>query len=460
MPGPDSLWWSALEPSPSARPPLQGHADVDVAIIGGGFSGLWTARELLRRDPTLHVAVLERDVCGFGASGRNGGWASALYPQSAAAVARIAPDAPARLGAVLRRAVIELGDELERDGIEADFHRGGTLTFARNDFQVARLHDEVEEARAWGASSDDVTWLDGDAAREHGRVAGAVGALYARHCARVQPARLVRGLAEVVERLGARIYEGTAVTRVLPGTPRRRPTVVTIGGSVHATIVVRATEGYTPTLPHERRSVAPLYSLMIATAPLPSSFWDHVGFGDAPTFNDGRNLLIYGQRTADDRIAFGGRGAPYHFGSVVEPRFDHVDKVFELLAATLRELFPEMPGLITHRWGGPLAMPRDLSPRVDLDRVSGLAVLGGYTGDGVVLSRVAAQALADLICAPETSSEFTELPFVGHPLRRWEREPWRWLGINAGLVAATWADHQERRGRSSRAATFLERLMS
>ncbi len=443
----------------TARPALNAHADVDVAIIGGGFTGLWTAREALRRDPSLRVLVIEKEVCGFGASGRNGGWASALYPQSAAAVRdAYGDDAATHLRLTLERAVEDLGDAAAADGIDADFVRGGTLVFARSDVQASRLHAEFDELRAAGAT--DVQWLGEDEARERGAVTHARGALFTPHCARLHPAKLVRGLARAVERAGATIVEETAVTRIVAGDASRRATVVTTNGSVHATYVVRATEGYTPTLAGSRRSVVPLYSLMIATEPLGAAFWDEVGFADYETFADGRHLIIYGQRTADDRIAFGGRGAPYHFGSTVEPRFDHSHKVFGLLESTLRDLFPTLAGTVTHRWGGPLAMPRDHAPSVVLDRHTGLGSVGGYTGDGVVLSRVAATAMADLLVDPETETDFTRLPFVQHHSRRWECEPLRWLGINAGLGAATWADHHERRHDApSRAGEWVERLM-
>lgn len=456
---PASLWWSTMQEDVVARPSLNAHADVDVAIVGGGFTGLWTAREVLRRDPSLRVLVIEKSVCGFGASGRNGGWASALYPQSATAVRdAYGADAATHLRRTLERAVEDLGAAAAADGIDADFVRGGTLVFARGEVQASRLRAEVDELHANGVT--DVQWLDEAEARERGAVEHACGALFTPHCARLHPAKLVRGLARAVERTGATIVEDTAVTRIMAGDGRRRATVVTTNGSVHATYVVRATEGYTPTLPGERRTVVPLYSLMIATEPLPRSFWDEVGLRNFETFADGRHLVIYGQRTDDDRIAFGGRGAPYHFGSTTEARFDQSSKVFSLLETTLRDLFPSLPGSITHRWGGPLAMPRDHEPAVRLDRSTGLASVGGYTGDGVVLSRVAASAMADLIVDPETETEFTRLPFVEHRSRPWEYEPLRWVGINAGLGAATWADHHERRHDTpSRASRWVERLM-
>ncbi len=461
MQPPHSLWWSTLEAPITPRPPLRRHLDVDVAVVGGGFTGLWTARELLRRDPTLRVAVLEQSVCGFGASGRNGGWASALYPQSERAlVDAYGLDALVHLRRVLNHAVGDLGAAAHEDGIDAHFAQGGNLIFARSDLQAQRLRDYVEQSRDWGVTPADLAWLDADAAAERGIVTESRGATYSPHCARLHPARLVRGLSDVVEALGTHVFENTRVTRVRPRRSGHPAEVVTVGGTVHARYVVRATEGYTPTLPGQRRVVVPIYSLMIATEPLPAAFWDEVGFARGETFADDRHLIVYGQRTADDRIAFGGRGSPYHFGSTVEERFDEDAKVFALLENTLHELFPALDAAVAFRWGGPLAMPRDLSPSVLVDHETGLASAGGYTGDGVVLSRVAATALADLITAPDVATDVTRLPFVQRPPRHWEVEPLRWLGVNAGLTLATWADHHERRyGTESRAGAALDRLL-
>ena len=458
---PQSLWWSSLDRPVVARPSLRRHLDVDVAIVGGGFTGLWTARELKRRDPRLRVCVLEKSVCGFGASGRNGGWASAYYPLAdETVVERHGAEAFNAQRHLLYNAVARLGACAREDGIDARFTQGGTLTFARTDVQAARLRASVDTSRACGVGPRDLEWIKGDALGAHGLLSGALGAKYSPHCARIDPARLVRGLSDVVERLGVEIYEETAVTRVVPGRRGRQPEVVTVGASVHAQFVVRATEAYTATLPGERRAVAPLYSLMVATEPLGDGFWDEVGFKNCETFTDDRHLIIYGQRTHDGRIAFGGRGSPYHFGSTVEERFDSNPKVFAMLEATLRELFPDLDGAITHRWGGPIALPRDGSPSVRVDFETGLASAGGYTGDGVVLSHVAATAMADLLTQPDLETEFTRLPFVHHRSRRWEYEPFRWIGVNVGLGLASWADRvEERRGVRSRASHLLDRLL-
>jgi glycine/D-amino acid oxidase-like deaminating enzyme len=456
------LWWSTLGRPVTPRPPLQRHLDVDVAIVGGGFTGLWTARELKRRDPQLRIAILEKSVCGYGASGRNGGWASGLFPLSdQAVVGRFGVEAFTHLRHVLQGAVGDLGRSIGEDAISADFVHGGTMTFARSEIQAARLKEGVSASREFGVSPEDLDWLDDGAMRDHGFLDKALGATFSPHCARLNPAKLVRGLSDVVERLGVSIYEGTPVARIVPGARGRQPEVITIGASVHADYVVRATEGFTPTLPGQRRAVAPIYSLMVATEPQSSSFWDRFGFAGNETFADDRHLIIYGQRTSDDRIAFGGRGSPYHFGSTVEERFDSNPKVFATLESTLRELFPSLEGSITHQWGGPLAMTRDLMPSVSVDFETGMASAGGYTGDGVVLSFVAANALADLLTAPDVETAHTRLSFVQHRNKRWEFEPLRWVGINVGLGLATWADRmEERRGKESRASHWLDRLFN
>jgi glycine/D-amino acid oxidase-like deaminating enzyme len=223
--------------------------------------------------------------------------------------------------------------------------------------------------------------------------------------------------------------------------------------------VVRATEGYTPDLPGLRRLIAPVYSLMVATEPLAASVWQEVGLAGRPTFSDARHVVVYGQRTADGRLAFGGRGAPYHFGSRVRPGFDEEPRVFGGLRETVRELFPQLGDVeFTHAWGGPLGITRDWSASVGLDRASGLAWAGGYVGDGVGTSNLAGRTLADLVLGRDT--DLVTLPWVDHRSRRWEPEPLRWLGINAGLQAMRLADWEERRtSRPSGLARVMAPLM-
>ncbi|HKA69007.1 MAG TPA: FAD-dependent oxidoreductase [Actinomycetes bacterium] len=448
-----SFWHESAGDDLAPRPALDADLDVDVAVVGAGFTGLWTAYYLRRLDPSIRVAVLEREVAGFGASGRNGGWCSALFPAEPAAIAK-RYGGPAALA--MRRAMIDTVDEVGRiadaEGIDCHYAKGGTVVLARTPVQMSRATAEVAEAREFGAAPDDLVLLSAEEARSRVGATGVLGGTYTPHCAVIHPGRLVRGLARAVVGLGVALYEQTPVTAVRAGLAE------TPGGRVRATFVIRATEGYTPGLPGYRRAVAPVYSLMIATEPLPDEFWSVTGLAGRETFSDYRHLIIYGQRTADNRFAFGGRGAPYHFGSAVKPEFDCDPAVFAALERALRELFPAIAdAAVTHRWGGPLGIPRDWFASVGLDRGTGIGWAGGYVGDGVGTTNLAGRTLADLVLGRD--SELVRLPWVGHRSRRWEPEPLRWLGINAGLRMMTAADHEEMRtGRPSRRAALVNRL--
>lgn len=450
-----SFWMSGVDDDLSPRAQLPGDIDADVVIVGAGYTGLWTAYYLAVADPALRIAVLEKEIAGYGASGRNGGWCSALFPTSLPALARgHGRDAAIAQHRAMQSTVDEVGRVVAAEGIDCHWHKGGTVVLARTGAQLQRARAAVDEAREYGFDEDDLALLGPEEARKHCAAANVLGGTYTPHCAAIHPARLVRGLARAVERRGVTIYEGTAVTGLRAGA------ALTPAGTVRAPIVVRATEGYTPLLPGSRRTIAPVYSLMVATEPLPDSFWQEVGLAERETFSDYRHLIIYGQRTADGRLAFGGRGAPYHFRSQIRPEYDREPRVFATLRQTLAELFPALGGDVpaTHRWGGPLGVPRDWSASVGLDRVTGVAWAGGYVGDGVGTTNLAGRTLADLIRGVD--SELTALPWVGHRSPRWEPEPLRWLGVNAGLRVMTSADAAETRtGRASRRAALFGRLL-
>ncbi len=445
-----SLWLDAIEDPLEPRTSLDGDVDADVAIVGAGYTGLWTAYYLLDADPSLNVVIVERDIAGFGASGRNGGWCSALF---AASHSKIAKHYGRDAAIALQRAMFDTVDEVGRAAIECDFHKGGTLTLVTSTTQLDRVRSEVDEAREWGFGEDDYRWLERDELEQRIRVTNALGAVYTPHCARIHPGKLVRGLATRVEEVGGRIYEQTPATRI---DPLR---VTTTRGRVTAPFVVRATEGYSAQLPGLRRKVVPLYSLMTATEPLRAEVWREIGWDGAETIHDGRHLLIYAQRTADDRIAIGGRGAPYHFGSRIDARYDRDAIVHSALEGVLEELFPSLRGTrMTHRWGGPLGVPRDWFSSVGLDRATGLAWAGGYVGDGVATANLAGRTLRDLIL--ERDSDLIRLPWVGHRSRGWEPEPFRWIGINSALKLMASADDKERKTtRPTKRGDVLKKLI-
>jgi glycine/D-amino acid oxidase-like deaminating enzyme len=432
-----SLWHDSVDTDWTPRPALSGDIEADVAIVGAGFTGLWTAHYLAEADPSLRIVVLEAETAGYGASGRNGGWCSALFPASLGTLASM-KDRDAALAQ--HRAMRETVDEVVRvaaaEGIDADIAKGGTISLARSRAQLRRARAEVADARAWDRDEDDVRLLDKAEARSVLRGSRTIGATYTPDCAAIHPARLVRGLADAVERRGVTIHEQTPVRSIAPG---RAHTGV---GDVRARTILRATEGYTATLKGEDRTMVPVYSLIIATEPLSAATWDEIGLARRETFSDHRHLIIYGQRTADDRLVFGGRGAPYHLGSRIKPEFDRDERVFARLYATLVDLFPVLEGSrVTHAWGGALGIPRDWCASVGLDRATGLGWAGGYVGDGVSTTNLAGRTLRDLVL--ERDTELTRLPWVGHRSPAWEREPLRWLGINAGLRAMTLADAEE-----------------
>ncbi len=425
-----------------------------MAIVGAGYTGLWTALYLARADPSLRVTVVEAEVAGFGASGRNGGWCSALFPASLSKLAKQSSRERALAQyAAMRASVDEVLLAAEEEGIDAQAVKGGTISLARTRPQWERAQHEVAEARRWGRDEHELRLLDAEGAKAVLAGTHVRGATYTPDCAALHPARLARGLAEAVERRGVTLHERTRARSIAPGR------VVTDRGILRAENVIRATEGYTCTLEGQKRQVIPVYSLIIATEPLPAETWDQIGLRRRETFSDQRHLIIYGQRTADDRLVFGGRGAPYHFGSRVRPAYDRDDGVFGSLHATLVDLFPVLrDARITHRWGGNLGIARDWTASVGLDPFTGLGWAGGYVGDGVSTTNLAGRTLADLVLDRDT--ELTRLPWVGHRSPAWEPEPLRWLGINAGLRAMTWADHEEARtGRQSRLAKVVRPLL-
>ncbi len=451
-----SLWHATVPDDLTPRAPLPGDTSADVAVVGAGLTGLWTAYYLLREDPALEVTVIESDIAGFGASGRNGGWSSALFPASLGKLATLpgsSREAALAQHQAMRDTVDEVSRAADREGIDAQYQKGGTITLARSRAQLGRARAEVHEARAWGRGEDDVRLLSEDEARARLAATHVLGATYTPDCAAIHPARLARGLARAVERLGGHVYEQTRAHALEPHQVR------TDRGTVRADHVIRATEGYTRRLAGLQRAMVPVYSLIIATEPLSDETWEQIGLRERETFSDYRNLLIYAQRSADGRLVFGGRGAPYHFGSTIKPAFDRNDRVFASLRKAMVELFPSLASTrITHAWGGCLGIARDWCASVGLDRGTGLGWAGGYVGDGVSTTNLAGRTLRDLVLDRDT--ELTRLPWVNHRSPTWEPEPLRWLGVNAGLRTMTAADTEEQlTGRPSLLAKAMSPLL-
>ncbi|MFE9795270.1 NAD(P)/FAD-dependent oxidoreductase [Streptomyces goshikiensis] len=429
-------FWYATDPTATRppRPPLTGDTTADVVIVGGGYTGLWTAYYLKTAAPGLRVTVLEQKFCGYGASGRNGGW---LYNGIAGRdryAALHGHQAALRLQRAMNDTVTEVIGTAAKEGIDADIHRGGVLEVARTPAQLSRLKAFHAAELGFGESDRELF----DATETHRRigVADAVGSSWTPHGARIHPLKLVKGLAAACERLGVVLHENTPVTEI---APRR---AITPYGTVRAPYVLRCTEGFTAALKGHKRAWLPMNSSMIVTAPIPESTWEALNWSDAATLGDMAHAYMYAQRTADDRIAIGGRGVPYRYGSRTDNDGTTQERTITSLTALLTSFFPVLAGTeITHAWSGVLGVPRDWCATVTLDAATGLGWAGGYVGSGVATSNLAARTLRDLVLGERT--DLTTLPWVNHRVRRWEPEPFRWLGVHALYAAYREADRHE-----------------
>lgn len=433
-----SFWYADLGLPQTRRPPLRGEAAADVAIIGAGYTGLWSAYYLKKAQPSLNVIVLEKEFAGFGASGRNGGWLMGTFgwdhDRYAATSSREAVLANVR---AMETTVEEVIAVCAAEGIDADIVRTNQLSIAVCRAHEARLEEEYQHHRHWG-DAHRVRRLTADEVNARLRIPGARGGMTVSGMARVQPAKLARGLADAVERLGVRIAEATTVTGYEAGL------VQTDQGRVRAPVILRATEGFTAGIAGHEREWVPLNSAQIATAPLPASFWDKVGWQGFELFHDLYNSYCYCQRTRENRITVGARGVPYIYGSAMDRNGAPDTETIRRLTDILYRHFPDARAYpIDHAWCGVIGVPRDWCATVGLDPATGLGWAGGYVGEGVSTSNLAGRTLADLALGRD--SDLVRLPWVNRRPRPWEPEPLRWLGIHTMYHLMGIADRREER---------------
>ncbi|MFV0473168.1 MAG: NAD(P)/FAD-dependent oxidoreductase [Pikeienuella sp.] len=450
-----SFWYADIGGVPDYRPPLPGDIDVDICIIGAGYTGLWTAYYLKEAQPDLSIAVIEKEFAGFGASGRNGGWLSGSFSWSRTKdLSSGTRDGVIDLERQMRGAVDEVIRVAELEGIDADIRRTDCLSFACSPAQLQRLREEHEEDMAWRVPEARSRLLDAREAAARINISNVMGALATEGVARVQPAKLVRGLAEAVERRGVKIYEQTAVTAIDRGR------VTTTHGAVKAHRIVRATEGFTHGVPGCAREWLPMNSAIVVTEPVPDKLWEEIGWNGYEIFGDASHAYCYAQRTRENRIAMGGRGVPYRFGSKTDIRGQTQPDTIEKLKGILYRMLPQTRDLrLDHAWCGVLGVPRDWCATAGLDAGTGVAWAGGYVGTGVSTSNFSGRTLADLVLDRET--ERTALPWVNRRPRKWEVEPFRWLGVHSMYWLYHLADRREAASggaRTSRLATLANRI--
>lgn len=430
-----SFWYADIGLPDTRRPALDGDAEADVCIIGAGYTGLWSAYYLKQAAPHLSIIVCERDFAGFGASGRNGGWLTGGFAWSHEKYLKTSSEGAVR---AMVQAMNGTVDEVIRvagaEGIEADILRTDELMVAFTPAQMARVEGEVAHRRHWGENRVHV--IGAGQTRSRVNIPGALGAMVVEGVARVQPAKLARGLARVVEGMGVRICEGTTVTAIAPRQ------VTTDRGTVRARHILRCTEGFTAGLPGLRREWLPLNSAQIATEPLPPEAWEQIGWQGHEILGDFANAYCYCQRTREGRITVGARGVPYRFGSRTDTSGVPDAETVRRLTAILHRHFPVTRNYrIDHAWCGVLGVPRDWCATVGYDGATGMGFAGGYVGVGVSTSNLSGRTLADLVLARDT--ELVRLPWVNRPVRKWEPEPLRWLGVRGMYALYNLADRHE-----------------
>jgi len=449
-----SFWYADIGGLPAPRPPMPGDLAVDVAIVGAGYTGLWTAYYLKQARPDLSIAILEREFAGFGASGRNGGWLSGGFGWSREKYLKTSTrEGVVAMQEAMAGTVNEVIRVAEKEGIDADIRRAGNLSVATNAPQLDRARSEFDEARSWSVDPSRLEWLDAAQVKARIDINNALGGYVINGQARVQPAKLVRGLAQAVERLGVAIYEKTTVTDIEPGI------VSTDRGTVKAGTIIRATEGFSAGLPGQERTWLALNSAQIVTEPVPADLWEKIGWAGHELLGDTAHAYCYAQRTREGRITMGGRGVPYRYGSATDVNGQTQQATIDKLHAILKRLLPQAAHLrIDHAWCGVLGVPRDWCTTVGLNPKTRIGWAGGYVGLGVSSSNLSGRTLTDLILGQDT--DLVRLPWVNRQVRKWEPEPLRWLGVHSMYQLYRIADEREAKGlqHSSRLAAIADRI--
>ena len=436
-----SLWQKGQ--SINYRPALCGSKDFDIAIIGAGFSGLWSAYHLKQLQPELKIAIFEKEYVGFGASGRNGGWASAEYPTSSKRLIKEhGIESYKALRDAITKSIDEIGQISKQNNWQIDYAKGGSLVFARNKAQLSRISGELDNEH---------TFLNQSQTQELINIPSALGAVYTPHCAALDPFALARSLGSHLESIGVEIYEKSAVTKIL------EKKLEVNGYEITCPISIRATEAFTPRSWMGNRQI-PIYSLMVATEPLPSDVITQIRNNQRATFQEACHLITYAQITGDNRLAIGGRGVRYKLFSRLSERSEIDNRMHSALERRAKSWFPQISqAKFEYRWGGAVALTRRWQAYLNFDRASGRAEIGGYVGDGVTLSYLVAKTLATQISNLKTQA----LPFIDQKIGRWEPEPIRYLAVNAGFKATVIADYEEKiTNRPSVLASIIDPLIN
>ncbi len=440
-------FWLDAPGRPAPRPPLDGPTSTDLVVVGGGYSGLWTALVAKERDPVRDVVLVEGGRIGGAASGRNGGFCAASLTHGEANGRERWPDEIDRLEALGRANLDAIFDAVERHGIDADLRRTGELTVATEPYQVDDLR------LGPGDDPAHLAFLDRDEIQAEVHSPTYLAARLDRTTALVDPARLAWGLADACERLGVRIVEHTRATGLADAGAGVE--VRTDRGTIRARHVALGTNVFPSLVRWTRPYVVPVYDYVLMTEPLSPEQQRSIGWAGRQGIGDSANQFHYYRRTADDRILWGGYDAVYRFGGRVRDAHDHRDATYRTLARHFFATFPQLEGLrFTHRWGGAIDTCSRFCAFYGTAHRDRVAYAAGYTGLGVAATRFGAEVMLDLLAGEPT--ERTELEMVRTKPIPFPPEPLAWIGITATRWSLDRADRSE--GRRNLWLRTLDRL--
>ena len=420
-----SFWLASRPYEPGER--LDKDIEVDVAIIGGGFTGLASAYFLKKANPNLIVALLESEVIGFGASGRNGGFNMTLFGLTLSITAfRFGATKAREAQLYMERAVDTLRDLISELNIDCDYEHTGFLRVATSEKYKKRILHEIEKAHSLGLTG--IEWLDQTQVREQVNSPQYVGAWWEPRCGIVNPAKLAWGWKDIIIEQDTEVYENSPVSSI-----RRqggKMLITTPQGTVTAEKVVLATNAYSHLIPQLKRKQVPVWTYIVLTEPLTAKHFESIGWQNRQGIEDARNLVHYYRLTADNRLLMGGRDVSLSFGSNMEKDYD--ETTFFELEEDVRQIFPALKDIgFTHRWGGPVSVTLDMAPAMGYLGNKQMVYSLGCLGHGVSLTHLNGQTVSDLILEKQT--DLTDTFFVNRRTIPWPPEPLRTITTKAIL---------------------------
>lgn len=446
-----SYWLQSLEENLQPTLPLEGEYSADVAIVGGGFVGLWTALTLKERDPNINVVILEQDICGGGASGRNGGFVMSWWPKIGSLLSFCTKEQALFLAHAAERAIGELGEFCEQHQIDAHYARKGWLWTATTPAHIDSWNGTLDMCARLGVepftrvSREEVAKATGSDAHLAG--------VYERSNATVQPGALVRGMRDVAEKAGIRIFEQTPVTSIEPGKSVR---LTSNKGHVNATSVVLASNAWAASIPELSKLIVPVNSSIVVTEPIPEKL-KKMGWTGQESITDSQLMVDYYRTTRDGRIAFGKGTGALAYNSQINSTFSEHAESIELTEADFRRTYPELASTrLTNAWSGPIDRTYDSLPVFGtLSGSTNIHYGIGWSGNGVGPSRLGGRILASL--ALGSRDEWSTCPLVGRNCKTFPQEPFRYLG---GTLVRNAVIRKERAEMSGFRPSAIDRMLA